>query len=226
MATTQQVADFYGVDYTVITTIVNRKNQEFEQDGCTVFKVAEIKNLLSSQLTTLEKSRGKVIAKLKDGSEVQIATRGLRLFPKRAILRVGMLLRDSEVAQEVRTQLLNIEEKVEEPVKVADIDEQDMLMLAVMKAPKDSTEQLVALSEYNSFMNRYKIENNQLKLENKVEEPAEKEYFANTIKPIIESKLGVTGLDSRFITSDNLDATNYSTGFKQELTALGTWTQK
>lgn len=31
---------------------------------------------------------------------------GIRLFPKRAVLRLGMLLRDSRVAQEVRTQLL------------------------------------------------------------------------------------------------------------------------
>ncbi|MCX2826564.1 hypothetical protein ORL93_12350 [Bacillus sp. DHT2] len=32
-----------------------------------------------------------------------------------------MLLRDSEVAKEVRTQLLNIEEKVEDTLKTSDI---------------------------------------------------------------------------------------------------------
>jgi len=36
-------------------------------------------------------------------------TRGILLFPRRAILRVGMLLRDSEVAKQVRTYLLDAE---------------------------------------------------------------------------------------------------------------------
>lgn len=50
------------------------------------------------------------------------------LFPKRAILRVGMLLRDSEVAKEVRTQLLNIEEHTATEVKTYEIDyEQEVL---------------------------------------------------------------------------------------------------
>lgn len=50
------------------------------------------------------------------------------LFPKRAILRVGMLLRDSEVAKEVRTQLLNIEEHTAAEVKTYEIDyEQEVL---------------------------------------------------------------------------------------------------
>ncbi|MCC2363915.1 Bro-N domain-containing protein [Bacillus cereus] len=50
------------------------------------------------------------------------------LFPKRAILRVGMLLRDSEVAKEVRTQLLNIKENTVTDVKTYEIDyEQEVL---------------------------------------------------------------------------------------------------
>lgn len=42
-----------------------------------------------------------------------IPNRGIRCFSKRAVLRFGMLLRDSEVAKEVRTQLLNIKEEAE-----------------------------------------------------------------------------------------------------------------
>lgn len=42
-----------------------------------------------------------------------IPNRGIRCFSKRAVLRFGMLLRDSEVAKEVRTQLLNVKEEAE-----------------------------------------------------------------------------------------------------------------
>lgn len=52
----------------------------------------------------------------------KIGYKGNGIFPKRAILRVGMLLRDSEVAKEVRTQLLNIEENTAAEVKTYEID--------------------------------------------------------------------------------------------------------
>ena len=42
-----------------------------------------------------------------------LPNRGMKLFPKRAILRVGMLLRDSEIAKEIRTRLLDIVQDTE-----------------------------------------------------------------------------------------------------------------
>ena len=42
----------------------------------------------------------------------KIPNRGLAVFPRRAVLRIGMLLRDSVVAKLVRSYLLNAEEKV------------------------------------------------------------------------------------------------------------------
>ncbi|PDY07989.1 hypothetical protein COM83_33620, partial [Bacillus cereus] len=56
------------------------------------------------------------------------------LFPKRAILRVGMLLRDSEVAKEVRNQLLNIEEHTATEVKTYEIDYEQQLHLKLGQA--------------------------------------------------------------------------------------------
>ena len=55
-----------------------------------------------------------------ENTKLVVPNVGIILFPKRAILRMGMLLRDSEVAKEVRTQLLNITEKVieKEPEKL------------------------------------------------------------------------------------------------------------
>lgn len=47
-----------------------------------------------------------------DGQIITINNRGLKAFSRRAVLRIGMLLQQSDVAKEVRTQLLNIEEKL------------------------------------------------------------------------------------------------------------------
>ncbi|MED1558968.1 phage antirepressor KilAC domain-containing protein [Bacillus paramycoides] len=54
--------------------------------------------------------------------ELGVSKRGAYVFPKSAILRIGMLLKESEVAEEVRTQLLNIEEATAPEEKVAVIN--------------------------------------------------------------------------------------------------------
>lgn len=48
--------------------------------------------------------------------------RGANVFPICAILRIGMLLRDSEIAREIRIQLLNIEEAVTDEQRTIAID--------------------------------------------------------------------------------------------------------
>ncbi|PHF25522.1 hypothetical protein COF79_15240 [Bacillus toyonensis] len=104
MATTQQVADFYGVNKKVIDNLVLKNKDEITGDGYKVIDGKDLVNLLKRS-TKIENMKGYVLI---DGNKVGYGSNGF--FPKRAILRVGMLLRDSEVAKEVRTQLLNVEE--------------------------------------------------------------------------------------------------------------------
>ncbi|MFZ7934901.1 hypothetical protein ACO1D2_08005 [Bacillus thuringiensis] len=104
MATTQQVAGFYGVNKKVIDNLVLKNKDEITGDGYKVIDGKDLVNLLKRS-AKIENMKGYVLI---DGNKVGYGNNGL--FPKRAILRVGLLLRDSEVAKEVRTQLLNIEE--------------------------------------------------------------------------------------------------------------------
>lgn len=120
MATTKQVAAFYEVSHEAISTVVRRNMEELESDGMYLAKYSEIKEVINGHYDHL--------------LSLGVAKRGTNVFPKRAILRVGMLLRDSEVAKEVRSQLLNIEEKAEEHIKVADIDHETKLHAAIGKA--------------------------------------------------------------------------------------------
>jgi hypothetical protein len=85
------------------------------------------------------------------------------LFTRRAILRTGMLLRDSEIAKEVRTQLLNIEGKVTASQKIESITEEQKLVLDVIYA-KDDIERANATGKLLYFKNK-QIDS----LENKVE---------------------------------------------------------
>lgn len=103
-ATTKQVAEYFGVPIDTIKACVLRNKREVEADGVEVIKK---ENLLRFG-THLETKRGGF--DILDGDKVvgTGSNKGITLFPKRAILRVAMLLRDSEVAKEIRTRLLDI----------------------------------------------------------------------------------------------------------------------
>ncbi|WP_410987840.1 BRO-N domain-containing protein [Bacillus cereus] len=118
MATANQVAEFYGVNKNNLDQLISDNKSELLEDGYTVYKGANLKTL-KGDLAKLSELELYGISKF---------TPAIALFPKRAILRVGMLLRDSEVAKEVRTQLLNIEEHTATEVKTYEINyEQEVL---------------------------------------------------------------------------------------------------
>lgn len=91
-ATTEQVAIFYKVDNSVIRQIKVRNNDELETDGVKHYSNRQLKEIVNSD----------------NKSQLKFPPNGTLLFPKRAILRVGMLLRDSKIAKEIRTKLLDI----------------------------------------------------------------------------------------------------------------------
>lgn len=154
LSTTKLVSEFYEVDEKAIEKVCLRHADELETDGMCTKKYKELSNL---QYVGLKTAKGKVTFVYKDGVEYDFPTRGTRIFPKRAILRVGMLLRDSEVAKEVRTQLLNIEGKASEEIKVQDINEEQKLMLGIGMAYASGNVDAImkATTEYNAFQNRH-----------------------------------------------------------------------
>lgn len=148
-ATTEQVAIYYGVDIEAINSITNRHRDELESDGMKVFKKSEIERYVQNeQNVNIARHQGFISFSYED-VVIKIANRGARLFPKRAILRVGMLLRDSEVAKEVRTRLLDIihdtEEQSPEIVQgiASEISEEKQLMLNRVEAEMNGDYDLV-----------------------------------------------------------------------------------
>ena len=154
IATQKQVASFYEVDEKAIEKVCVRHLDELGSDGMCTKKYTDLSNL---HYVGLKTSKGKVTFTFENGNTYDYPTRGTKVFPRRAILRVGMLLRDSDVAKEVRTQLLNIEEKTSTEIKTEDIKEEQKLLLNVgmAYASGDINAMLKATTEYNAFQNRH-----------------------------------------------------------------------
>ncbi len=152
--TLKQVADYYEVDAHAIEMICNRNTEELQSDG---MRVKSMKEFLNSQDVSFQKERNKAILTYDNGITFSVTNRGLKVFPRRAILRIGMLLRDSVVAKEIRTQLLNIEEKTSDEIKTQDIDEERRLMLSVgmAVASGNATAVAVASAKLVEFKNRH-----------------------------------------------------------------------
>ncbi|BCL29372.1 restriction endonuclease [Streptomyces aurantiacus] len=100
--TTAMVATYFGVGIKAIRSLVVDHRAELEDNGYRVLT-------------------GPELSSFKELSGIQSRTASLALFSRRAVLNVAMLLRDSEVARQVRTYLLDTEymartQPVENPV--------------------------------------------------------------------------------------------------------------
>ena len=96
--TVELAANYYEIPKKTMESCIKENRQELESDGLTLYKHKEVKEMLES----VENTKNLKLQGFK------IPPRGLILIPKRALLRIGMLLRDSGIAKEVRSKLLDI----------------------------------------------------------------------------------------------------------------------
>ncbi|MGE1040016.1 phage antirepressor KilAC domain-containing protein [Bacillus thuringiensis] len=121
MLTARQVADFYDVPLKTIQKTYSRFRKEIQSDG---YILTTGKKLLVDKLSTRAYTveHGLYRLELDDGSTVEIPNSTIGLFSARAVLRFGMLLRDSKIAQKIRTQLLNIRDNADDHTRTKAID--------------------------------------------------------------------------------------------------------
>lgn len=164
-AVLSQVADYYEVGLEAIASLVKDNREELLEDGLINATGVETKQILGKFSKDFANQRGYFTC---DG--IKFNHRNNLLFTRRSILRVGMLLRDSLIAREVRSQLLNIEEKVSDEVKIQDITEEQSLMLAVGMAFASGDLNAFATASTNlvAFKNRHieQLQADNEKLEN------------------------------------------------------------
>lgn len=104
--TTQMVANYYEVSDDTIQIITKNHMDELQTDGVRKITCKDFLNRNNS-VQEIKKQRGVATILFNDGSSFKIPNLGVRIYPKRAILRIGMLLRDSEIAKSIRTVLLD-----------------------------------------------------------------------------------------------------------------------
>ena len=161
--TMKQVADYYEVDIHTIQICYTRNKDELDYDGVcikTPLDFKEIFKVTACDFKDLEQKHGKLIIHIDDNTTIEIPNRGIKMFPKRAILRVGMLLRDSVIAKEVRTQLLNIVEVAQEEkpeIITQQIQKEEDLLLNISKAfaTGNVMKLMTAMQEYSSYKDRH-----------------------------------------------------------------------
>lgn len=156
MMSIEQVADYYEVSDRWIKELYGYNREEIDSDG-TELLPRNFYNGSEVKPTSVENKQTSATYIFDDGQMVTINNRGLKAFSRRAVLRIGMLLQQSSVAREVRNQLLNIEEKSSDEVKVQDINEEQSLMLAVGMAVASGDANAVAVATTNliAFKNRH-----------------------------------------------------------------------
>lgn len=115
VATTAQVAEFYEVEANAVKQVVKNHRAELESNGYRVVRGPELYQL-----------RAEV-------QVVPLSRTNQALWDRRAVLNLGMLLRDSEVAKEVRRYLLNVEEKAHEHATSAQSSEHQTLAEGLAK---------------------------------------------------------------------------------------------
>ena len=160
--TPKQVADYYEVPVDTIRTTYKMNREELVSDGAVTRSIGDIKSLIGCESTyqNITNCRGGIEITIDENTKVFIPNAGIILYPKRAILRVGMLLRDSVIAKEVRTQLLNIVEVAQEEkpeIITQEIQKEEDLLLNISKAfaTGNVMKLMTAMQEYSSYKDRH-----------------------------------------------------------------------
>lgn len=171
--TMRMISDYYEADIEAIKKCYQHNCDEINSDGVCHKNCYDLETLLKGNNVPLERNSHTIIANLSEQVKIEFSNRGLKVFSKRAVLRFGMLLRDSPVAKEVRTQLLNVFEHSTDKQKTAEIDEEMKLKsnIGIAYVSGSIDEFAKATMAYDNYRNRYiteiKNENTKLSVLNK-----------------------------------------------------------
>lgn len=171
-ATINQVSNYYNVGQEAIRKLFQRNKEELVHNGAITLGANKIvDDILRVDKMSIHKTKSGILI-----GDNKLNYKSNLLFSKRAILNVGMLLRDSEVAKEIRTRLLDIvhdaskqnnnEETIVENV-VNEISEEKQLMLDRIEAEMNGDFETVCVINAKLFaLKNKRIEELEAEVEN------------------------------------------------------------
>jgi hypothetical protein len=155
MATIEQIAEYYEVTKRQIERILESNRDELKEDGYRVFKAKDFNTDIIGGIKNIKTAKGKFIINFENNSSEEFSPRGVALFTKRAILRVGMLLCNSKIARKIRTTLLDIEDQTSVVTKENIINNERDLLLNIIDSSDNPLQLALAMGEYKKYKDRH-----------------------------------------------------------------------
>lgn len=97
--TTEQVAIYFKVHIDEVKKVCTKYKKEFADDG---METKTIEEITDGQEVEVEKQKGRVLVAYANGRNISIGYKGARVFPKKAVMRFGLLLENSILAKDLR----------------------------------------------------------------------------------------------------------------------------
>ena len=154
--TIDRVAEYFEVDYKCISKLIERHREELINNGLLVLSGSNTRDYLGRYKVSFHNYRGYFIAenrKFNNKSNI--------LINKRCFLNIAMLLRDSKVAEEIRSKILDIVLNGNSNNEVITIDntelfnkieEQNKIINELTKIVKDLSNKIDDLNKKSKFI--------------------------------------------------------------------------
>ena len=163
--TLDRVAEYFEVDYECIKKLVQNNKLELIKNGLLILKGKETRKLLVRENNSPTNYRGYFIA-----DNRKFANKSNILVNKRCFLNMAMLLRDSKVAQDIRSKILDIVLNENPKTEISTIDNTEIL-----NKIDDLTNIIIRLSKENK-----ELKNMVKDLSNKIDDLNKKSKFITT----------------------------------------------
>ena len=154
--TLDKVAEYFEVDYDCIKKLIQNNKRELIKNGLLILKGRETRELLVRENNSPTNYRGYFIA-----DNRKFANKSNILVNKRCFLNMAMLLRDSRVAQDIRSKILDIVLNGNSNNEVITIDntelfnkieEQNKIINELTKIVKDLSNKIDDLNKKSKFI--------------------------------------------------------------------------
>lgn len=163
--TLDRVAKYFEVDYNCIKMLVINHRDELIKNGLLILKGKETKEFLVSKNNCPTNYRGYFIV-----DNRKFANKSNTLVNKRCFLNIAMLLRDSKVAQDIRSKILDIVLNENPKTEISTVDNTEIL-----NKIDDLTNIIIRLSKENK-----ELKNIVKDLSNKIDDLNKKSKFITT----------------------------------------------
>ena len=122
--TLDRVAEYFEVDYNCIKMLVINHRDELIKNGLLILKGKETKEFLASKNNCSTNYRGYFMA-----DNRRFNNKSNILVNKRCFLNIAMLLRDSQIAQDIRSKILDIVLNENPKTEISTIDNTELLRM-------------------------------------------------------------------------------------------------